>query len=172
MDIDEYGRVELTELEAIRALLTGRLQDLSNVYIADINVRNKFNQAILENADDFAPLTAKADLDISVEAFDRANQKNWFMPTNYCPNLLEYLYSCCSTTEQINRVSEELELFSQHNMIDLLHYIKYLVDTMRENNIVWGVGRGSSVSSYILFLIGIHKVNSLKYGLDISEFLR
>jgi DNA polymerase III alpha subunit len=43
---------------------------------------------------------------------------------------------------------------------------------MRANNIVWGVGRGSSVASYVLFLIGIHKVDSLYYDLPIEEFLR
>ena len=50
--------------------------------------------------------------------------------------------------------------------------LKYLVDTMRENNVVWGVGRGSSVASYILYLLGVHKVDSIKYGLDIHEFLK
>ena len=48
----------------------------------------------------------------------------------------------------------------------------YLVDHMRENNIVWGVGRGSSTASYVLFLIGIHKINSIQFGLDWREFLR
>ena len=42
---------------------------------------------------------------------------------------------------------------------------------MGENKIVWGVGRGSSVSSYILYLLGVHKVNSIKYGLNITDFL-
>jgi DNA polymerase III alpha subunit len=57
-------------------------------------------------------------------------------------------------------------------MIGLLKYIKYLVDTMREHKIVWGVGRGSSVASYALYLIGVHKIDSVKYGLDINEFLK
>jgi DNA polymerase III alpha subunit len=56
--------------------------------------------------------------------------------------------------------------------MDLLKYLKYLVDTMRENKIVWGVGRGSSVASYALYLIGVHKVDSIKYQLDINEFLK
>jgi DNA polymerase III alpha subunit len=43
---------------------------------------------------------------------------------------------------------------------------------MRSNNIVWGVGRGSSVASYVLYLLGVHKVDSIKYGLDIREFLK
>jgi DNA polymerase III alpha subunit len=50
--------------------------------------------------------------------------------------------------------------------------MKYLVDLMREHNIVWGVGRGSSVSSFVLFLIGIHRINSIYYGLDVEEFLK
>jgi DNA polymerase III alpha subunit len=74
--------------------------------------------------------------------------------------------------EQKVRVTEELTLFAQHNMIPLLKYLKYLVDTMRKNNIVWGVGRGSSVASYCLYLIGVHKIDSIKYSLDIKEFLK
>jgi len=74
--------------------------------------------------------------------------------------------------EEYQRVVTELELFYQYNMIDLLKYVKYLVDTMRKNNIVWGVGRGSSVASYCLYLLGIHKINSLKFNLDIKEFLK
>ena len=57
-------------------------------------------------------------------------------------------------------------------MMDLLRYMIYLVDFMRKENIVWGVGRGSSVASYVLYLIGIHKVDSIQYGLDYKEFLR
>jgi len=34
------------------------------------------------------------------------------------------------------------------------------------------VGRGSSVSSYILYLIGIHRVDSLRYGFSISDYLK
>jgi DNA polymerase III alpha subunit len=37
---------------------------------------------------------------------------------------------------------------------------------------VWGVGRGSSVASYVLFLIGVHRIDSMKYNLDYKEFLR
>ena len=57
---------------------------------------------------------------------------------------------------------EELILFKERDLIPLLRYLKYLVDTMRKHNIVWGVGRGSSVASYILYLIGVHKINSIK----------
>jgi DNA polymerase III alpha subunit len=78
----------------------------------------------------------------------------------------------CDTNTKMERAQQELVLFRQHNMITLLKYLKYLVDTMREHGIVWGVGRGSSVASYVLYLIGVHKVDSIKYQLDINEFLK
>lgn len=107
-----------------------------------------------------------------VAEYDKACQSLWFMPEDYCPNLLEMLYGMCTTDEQTNRVSEELEAFIAHGMMDLLYYLKYMVDTLEENKILWGVGRGSSVASYVLYLIGVHKIDSLAYNLDWREFLR
>ena len=104
--------------------------------------------------------------------FDEANQSDWFIPNDYHPNLVEMLYGMCTTKEQTDRVSEELEAFIEHNMLDLLFCLKYIVDTLRENNVVWGVGRGSSVASYVLYLLGVHKIDSIKYNLDWREFLR
>ena len=100
------------------------------------------------------------------------NSKNWFIPKDYCPDLMVMLYDQCETDEQRDRVSQELELFIKNGMYDVLHVMKYIVDTLRENNIVWGVGRGSSVASYVLYLIGVHKVDSIKYNLPIEEFFK
>ena len=100
------------------------------------------------------------------------NPKNWFIPDDYCPNLVEILYGMCETEVQKDRVSQELELYIKNNMYDVLHVMKYIVDTLRANNIVWGVGRGSSVASYVLYLIGVHKVDSIKYNLPIEEFFK
>ena len=108
----------------------------------------------------------------TVADYDKAMQADWFMPNDYSPNLMEFLYAKCTTEEQTNRVSEELEAFVKHGMYDLLHYLKYMVDTLEENNILWGVGRGSSVASYVLYLIGVHSIDSIKYNLDWQEFLR
>jgi len=100
------------------------------------------------------------------------NPAHWFIPDDYYPNLTEMLYGMCETTEQRDRVSQELELYIKLGMYDVLHVMKYIVDTLRENNIVWGVGRGSSVASYVLYLIGVHKVDSIKYNLPIEEFFK
>ena len=96
----------------------------------------------------------------------------WFIPDDYYPNLTEMLYGMCETEDQRNRVSQELELYIKHGMYDILHVMKYIVDTLRANNIIWGVGRGSSVASYVLFLIGVHKIDSIKYNLPIEEFFK
>ena len=72
----------------------------------------------------------------------------------------------------IFQTKEELDAFKERDMINLLRYMIYLVDFMRENDIVWGVGRGSSVASYVLYLIGVHKINSIQFDLDWREFLR
>jgi DNA polymerase III alpha subunit len=70
------------------------------------------------------------------------------------------------------RVEQELALFEKHGMTPVLKAMKYIVDTLRANNVVWGVGRGSSVASYVLHIIGVHKINSVKYNIPIEEFFK
>ena len=100
------------------------------------------------------------------------DSNRWFIPDDYCPNLVEFLYGQCTTSEQTQRVDQELELFIKNGMYDLLHVMKYVVDTLRANNVVWGVGRGSSVASFVLHLIGVHKIDSIKYNIPIEEFFK
>jgi DNA polymerase III alpha subunit len=99
--------------------------------------------------------------------------ETWSMPDEYKNIDLERFFAQkISTAEEIERVSLELELYKKNGLYTLLKYLIYTVDVMKENNIVWGVGRGSSVSSYLLYLVGLHSVNPLKYKLDIKEFFR
>ena len=87
-------------------------------------------------------------------------------------NIYEFIKNLVKTDDEKQRIAIEMTMFEERKMMDVLRFLIYLVDSMRKNKIVWGVGRGSSVASYVLFLIGIHKVNSLKYNLDIKEFLK
>ena len=73
---------------------------------------------------------------------------------------------------QLARVDLELDEFEQRNLSDLLRFLVYFVDTVRTNNIVYGVGRGSSIASYVLYLLKVHRIDSFKYNLDIKEFLK
>jgi DNA polymerase III alpha subunit len=170
--INEYGQVEITADEAVQSLYSGKIKSLEGVYISEPD-RSLFNHARKLLGDRFPELEKLIIPNMTVKEFDRRNQNQWYMPEEYrLYDIVDWLYCECRTLEQKDRVTEELKLFSQHDMIDLLKYVKYLVDTMRANNIVWGVGRGSSVASYVLYLIGVHKIDSIKYKLDIREFLK
>ena len=137
----------------------------------------KYGPEILENCLTSDDLTQylnriqKERLDYPAPATE-INSKNWFIPKDYCPDLVAMLYDLCETDIQKDRVSQELELYIKNGMYDTLHVMKYIVDTLRANDIVWGVGRGSSVASYVLYLIGVHKIDSIKYNLPIEEFFK
>lgn len=109
----------------------------------------------------------------SVPEFHQRNQKQWMMPEQYQQlDIAEHVLNLCQTPEQLQRVGEELLLYQERDLFDLLRYLKYLVDMMRENQVIWGVGRGSSVASYVLYLLGVHRIDSMYYDLDPREFLR
>lgn len=96
----------------------------------------------------------------------------WLIPEEYQNmDIEEYLVNKCPE-ENYDRLVQELELYRKNNMIMVLKTIKYIIDTLRTNNVVWGVGRGSSVASYVLFLLGVHKIDSIKYNLPIEEFFK
>jgi DNA polymerase III alpha subunit len=96
----------------------------------------------------------------------------WFIPKEYqCMDIEEFLVSHCPK-QNYDRLIQELDLYKSHNLLPVLRAMKYIVDTLRNNNIVWGVGRGSSVASYVLFIIGVHKIDSVKYKLPINEFFK
>jgi len=103
---------------------------------------------------------------------DEALQQ-WNVPSDILALDLDiYFTEKVTTLDETMRVVEELVLYRERKMEPMLRFMIYLVRVMRENNIVWGVGRGSSVSSYLLFLIGLHSVDAVKYNLDIREFIR
>lgn len=111
--------------------------------------------------------------DISIAAWDKQNQLTWFMPDQYKTlDIAAWVLDQCSQEHELQRCGQELIRYQELDLFNMLRYLKYLVDTMRDNNIIWGVGRGSSVSSYVLYKIGIHRIDSIYYDLDWHDFLR
>lgn len=108
-----------------------------------------------------------------IKEFDAQNQKHWFMPADYYElDIAAWVLNQCHNDAELQRCGQELLLYQERNAFELLQYLKYLVDTLRKHNIVWGVGRGSSVASFVLYKIGVHRINSLYYDLDPQEFLK
>lgn len=130
---------------------------------------------------DFPVLSSVADkfnhnadqLDLEKLCVDKEYSQEFNIPQHYKNiDIEEHMLSLVQTSQERERVEHELALFSARNLYPILQLLIYIVDTLRKHNIVWGVGRGSSVASYCLYLIGIHKINSIKYNLDIREFLK
>jgi len=169
MRTDIYGQPILNENDLCDLFLRDPTRTIKEAYVEK---SIDFNDVLL-NLDNLPKLKEYIDPKLSVEEFDTDKQSLWLMPKEYYElDIAKWVLDQCKTEEELQRAGDELLKFHERNMFVLLQYLKYLVDTMRKNNIVWGVGRGSSVASYVLYLIGIHRINSLYYDLSIDEFLK
>lgn len=170
MSYDDYGQQYLTEDEVVEMIHINPELDLAKVMLNEPKKFNHWNKTLYTG---FPTIKRYRKPACSIEQFDEINQANWHMPDEYHDfDIVTYLTDLCETDEQYERVAEELLLYDDRNLLSLLQFLKYMIDTFRENKIVWGVGRGSSVASYVLYLMGVHKIDSLKYKLDVTEFLR
>ena len=183
MKTDELGIPRFTNKDLIDMIYSGHSDKVHVVLCNPSDDVDKFNKAMEEQG--LPKLQKYIPLDVDQKTFDGVCQSEWFMPQEYkdleieewlFAKVMEQLQNPSSkdvfNSAQWKRVEEELEAFEERGMKDLLRYMVYLVDFMRENNIVWGVGRGSSVASYVLYLIGVHRIDSIQYGLDWREFMR
>tara|TARA_B100000035_G_scaffold292551_1_gene281274 strand:+ start:332 stop:853 length:522 start_codon:yes stop_codon:yes gene_type:complete len=167
--INDHGDVIFSEENAIDLLYTDPDFDISKLYFEDIA---QYSQSLKMLGIDL-PVIHGAPKRSALDKFDKKNCDDWHMPENYYQiNVLEWLLDKCQNDEEKIRVQMEYDLFEKKQFIRVLQFLIYFVDTLRANNIVWGVGRGSSVASFCLFLIGVHKINPMLYNLDITEFLR
>lgn len=170
MKYDLFGQAHIETNEAIDLLYRQPDLDLSNILFDD---PDQFNAAVKVLYADIKEIQQYEYRDIQLEQFDQRNQSHWRMPEEYFKlDIARWVLDQCATDSELQRVAEELLLFQERDLFNLLRWLKYFVDTMRKHNVVWGVGRGSSVASYVLYLIGVHRINSMYYDLDIGEFLK
>jgi len=170
MKYDQYGQAYTDSNELCNLLYKNPKLDISRFQVED---SLEYNRSVAELHAELDLLDSYHQINQTVEEFDATLQGNWHMPQEYRKlDIAEYVLGLCQQEHELQRVGQELLLYQERDLFDLLRYLKYLVDTLRKNNIVWGVGRGSSVASYVLFLIGVHKIDSLYYNLNIEEFLK
>lgn len=170
---NKFGEMIFSESDVINETMKGASLTQFCDMLIDHSVDLETAALILDDIPKFLKYDEAARVDLSQEQFDHRCQGVWFMPRTYRElDIAEYVLGLCKTQEELQRVGEELLLYQERDLFDLLRYLKFLVDTMRENKLIWGVGRGSSVSSYVLYLLGVHRIDSLYYNLDPREFLR
>jgi len=170
VEIDKYGRRYTSTDTIFEMLYQNPNLDFSKLLVTD---GEQYNKSIDLLHADLEYLQIYHPLDIDIDQFDEIYKHNWLIPDEYISfDIAQWILDQCKDQVELQRVAEELILFQERDLFPLLKYLKYFVDTMRKHNIVWGVGRGSSVASFVLYLIGVHKINSIKYSLDITEFLK
>ena len=167
--INDHGDVIFSEEDVIDLLYTDPDFNISKLYFNDID---KYADSLKELGIDL-PVINTAPKRPKPAEFDKQNCDNWHMPEKYYQiNVLEWLLDKCQSDEEKLQVQMEYDLFKKKQFVRVLQFLIYFVDTLRANNMVWGVGRGSSVASYVLYLIGVHRIDSIQYDLDWTEFLR
>ena len=169
MKTDSVGQIVLGEADLINLIMQGRdLESISGTLVDDtVDI-----EAAAFWLEQVPKMTYWSELD-SQEVFDHVQQSTWHMPQEYQDlDIAEHVLKLCTTEAQLQRCGSELLLYQERGLFDLLRYLKYLVDVMKQNHVIWGVGRGSSVASYVLYLLGVHRIDSMYYELDPAEFLR
>ena len=172
MQINRYGEIIRNEQDLVDLIMQGHdIWQTRDVVVEGIDIAGI--TPFLDDPAAVSTWTLPECSDIDIPAWDELRQQQWFMPQQYQQlDIAKHVLDLCANDQQLQRVGEELLLYQERNLLDLLRYLKYLVDVMRDNHLIWGVGRGSSVSSYVLYLLGVHRVDSMYYDLDVGEFLR
>ena len=163
MKYNQFGQAYTDTNELFELLYENPDLDISRFQVED---PGQYNQAREITYSDF-PIVQR------YMPMDHYQQQTWYMPEEYKKlDIAQWVMDLCDTEPKLQRVGQELLLYQERDLFNLLRYLKYFVDTMRTNQVVWGLGRGSSVASYVLYLIGVHKIDSMYYDLDVTEFLR
>ena len=171
MRSDHVGRILFDEDDVVNMVMRGQPLTKLDGLLVQPAIDLESVALILEDIPRFIDYDKLAQE--TPEEFDHRCCNTWHMPDNYKQlDIAEHVISMCDTAEKLQRVGNELLLYQERGLFDLLRYLKYLVDVMHDNRVIWGVGRGSSTASYVLYLLGVHRIDSMYYDLDIGEFLR
>jgi hypothetical protein len=171
MKQNNYGELLFSENDICDLLMQGQDPTILDGMIVDhpIDLENALG-VVLENIPKFIVYEPR---NISESEFHSQQQSKWHMPDGYKNlDIAAYILGLCKSEAELQRCGHELLLYQERGLFDLLKYLKYLVDVMRDNQIIWGVGRGSSVASYVLYKLGVHRIDSMFYDLQPEEFLR
>jgi DNA polymerase III alpha subunit len=170
---NKFGEIVFNEQDLCDLVMQGHNLSKFNSIIVDPPLDLETAALILDDVPAFIQYDKLVEHQLAVSEFDHRNQQRWFMPEEYRQlDIAKHILDLCKTDVELQRVGEELLLYVERGLLDLLRYLKYLVDVMTKNQLIWGVGRGSSIASYVLYLLGVHRIDSIYYDLDPRDFLR
>ena len=168
---NSYGQVILSSDNLRELLLQGKnISHLNVIRDEEIALFEKYQSELLPKTVTFLDAPEET---LTFEEFHEKCAGEWIFPVIYQQlDVKTWLLDKCTTQEQIDRVNVEYQLYEDRDLIMLLRMFIYLISYLRENRFIWGVGRGSAVSSFCLYLIGVHRVDPIKYNLSIYDYLK
>jgi len=162
MKQNKFGELIFAESDVVDLVMQGRDLSVFDRMIVDSSVDLARMPDFLDPVPGFQQQRFHS---CSVPEWHAQQQATWHMPDEYKTlDIAAHILGLCASEAELQRCGEELLLYQERELFDLLRYLKYLVDVMTNNHIIWGVGRGSSVASYVLYKLGVHRVDSLYYN--------
>jgi len=170
---NKFGQLVFSESDVGDLLMQGHPIDSLKYMVVEDSMDLVELVKQVERPEALLTWTFPYDAKTSVAEFHAEQQANWHMPVEYKQlDIAAHVLSLCQSEAELQRCGQELMLYQERDLFDLLRYLTYLVSVMQQNRVIWGVGRGSSVASYVLYKLGVHKIDSMYYDLDPEEFLR
>jgi DNA polymerase III alpha subunit len=169
LDVDDWGRVVASYDQAIEVLMSGRDLNIVNVQASpELERYNEFCRMFDKTDEIIRPVEPMAE---TPEVYHAHRSQEWISKVD-SSQLWDDLLAKCETTIERERFVMELEEFGKRGMIEVLVQLDAMIKELDSANVVRGVGRGSSVASFILYLMGVHFINPIAYNIDVGEFLK
>jgi DNA polymerase III alpha subunit len=170
---NKFSELVFSENDICDLLMQGQDLNLLKNVVVDKTVNLEELVRYVDRPDSLLTWSFPYSQESSVPEFHLTQQLSWHMPEEYKQiDIAAHILGLCTSEAELQRCGKELLLYQERDLFDLLRYLKYLIDTMQSNCVIWGVGRGSSVASYVLYKLGVHRIDSMFYDLDVGEFLR
>ena len=173
MKQSKFSELVFSENDVCDLVMQGREVDSLKHLVIDPAINLEELVRAVERPESLLTWSFPYDQETSVPEFHLTQQSHWHMPAEYqAMDIAKHVLALCQTQAELQRCGTELLMYQERNLFDLLRYLTYLVDVMKTNRVIWGVGRGSSVASFVLYKLGVHRIDSMYYELDPEEFLR
>ena len=173
MKQSKFNELIFSESDICNLVMQGRDIDSLKRLVVDPSINLEDLIRSVERPESLLTWSFPYNQETSVPEFHLTQQSHWHMPEEYKNlDIAKHVLSLCTSEAELQRCGAELLMYQERNLFDLLRYLVYLVDVMKTNRVIWGVGRGSSVASFVLYKLGVHRIDSMYYELDPEEFLR
>lgn len=168
---DEGEVIAKHELLVKQALSGEVFTELRAIAHPDIKQYNK-------SSGNATPIDTWESTELGTEKGPDADTFEWTIPKKYLElNIVDLCVMALrdrrlTGDDYIERLSWELKQMDEKDMHQFVRCLLYVTHQFKEKGVLWGVGRGSSCASLIMYLLGINRVDPVKYNIPAEEFFK